>query len=314
MNETDTSPTNEPTGEPEPAADLPPGNHPLEVAARRGIGPLSPQHRGVWHGDARPCVSCGQLTLRYAAECDYCGQDLGAEMLEKMRTHAGPWYVLEHVRPFPGVSVERVIRQIRRGLITETSIVRGPATDHQWRFAVEAPGLCRYFAKCWSCHDTVSPSDTYCQHCLSFLSFEKPKSAPAVPPSAESVAAGRSRDTGQPDRAGYPPAGSSPPPTGLTTKVTASVEEATAVGRHAESADARADRLEQLSAVVEQGDLPAHEAVWDDPPRIAGIRATWVAVALLIVVVAALMFLTRTDSPETPPHRSAAPGLILQQL
>jgi len=235
-------------------------------------------------------------------------------MLEKMRAHAGPWYVLEHVRPFPGVSVERVIRQIRRGLITETSIVRGPATDHQWRFAVEAPGLCRYFGKCWNCHEEVSPSDTYCQHCLSFLSFEKPKSAPAVPPSPESMAATGSRNIGTLGAAGGTPAGSSPPRTELTPKAPAPVEESTAVRRHPESADARADRLRQLTAVVEQGDLPSHEAVWDDPPRIAGIRATWVAVALLVVVVAALMFLTRMSSPKTPAHRSAAPGLMFCQL
>ena len=100
----------------------------LEIAARRGIGPLSPQGTQVWHGFAEPCVSCGQLVKRGASECDQCGQDLSPAMLEKMRIHAGPWYVLEHVRPFPGVSLERIIRQIRRGLITGTSIVRGPGT------------------------------------------------------------------------------------------------------------------------------------------------------------------------------------------
>ncbi len=73
--------------EPEPAVELPPGSHPLEVAARRGIGPLSPRGREVWHGHARPCVSCGQLVLHDAAECDECGQDLSQEMLEKMRAN-----------------------------------------------------------------------------------------------------------------------------------------------------------------------------------------------------------------------------------
>ena len=75
-------------------ADLPPGNHPLEIAARRGIGPLSPLAGEIWHGRAEPCVSCGQLVHRGASECDGCGQDLSQAMLEKMRTHAGPWYVL----------------------------------------------------------------------------------------------------------------------------------------------------------------------------------------------------------------------------
>ena len=129
-------------------ADLPPGNHALEVAARQGIGPLSALGRETWHGRALPCVSCGQLVARNAPVCDHCAQDLSKEMLAKMAAHAGPWDVLEHVRPFPGVSLERIVRQIRRGLITETSIIRGPSTDFQWRFAVETPGLCRYFGRC----------------------------------------------------------------------------------------------------------------------------------------------------------------------
>lgn len=154
--------------------DPPLGDHPLEIAARRGIGPLSQLGLAIWHGDSTPCVSCGQIVRRGAVECEDCGQVLSEEMLEKMRAHAGPWYVLEHLRPFPGVSLERIIKQIRRGLITEVSIVRGPSTDYQWRYAVETPGICRYFGKCWQCHHAVGPADTYCPACLSYLSFEKP--------------------------------------------------------------------------------------------------------------------------------------------
>lgn len=180
--------------------EAPQGDHPLETAARRGIGPLSPLAEQVWHGNAMPCVSCGQLVLRDQRQCDNCGQDLSDEMIEKMRAHAGPWYVLEHLRPFPGVSLERVIRQIRRGVLTETSIVRGPATDFQWRFAVETAGLCRYFGRCWKCHAAVSPSDAYCPACLSFLSFDSPKPMRGAP--LEGDAAGRSPDksTGVPLR------------------------------------------------------------------------------------------------------------------
>ncbi len=158
-----------------PDDDLPPGDHALEVAARNGFGPLSPAAARVWHGDAIPCVTCGQLVHRDENGCNHCGQDLSEEMIEKMRAHSGPWYVLEHLRPFPGVSLGRIVRQIRRGLITETSIVRGPSTDFQWRFAVETPGLCRYFGRCWHCHYEIGPADSYCQGCLSHLSFEKPR-------------------------------------------------------------------------------------------------------------------------------------------
>jgi len=155
------------------APELPAGNHPLEVAARKGFGPLSKAIEKAWHGEAIPCVSCGQLARRTQNTCDECGQDLSARMIEKMRAHAGPWYVLEHLRPFPGVTLDRIIRQIRRGLITETSIVRGPATDHQWRFAVETPGLCRYFGQCWKCHNEVAPSDSTCTRCRALLTYEQ---------------------------------------------------------------------------------------------------------------------------------------------
>ena len=148
-------------------------DHPLEVAAKRGFGPLSEYSSDIWHGGGVPCVTCAQLVRRGATMCDACGQDLSPEMIQKMRAHAGPWYVYEHVRPFPGVSLDRIIRQIHRGLITETSIVRGPTTDYQWRFAVETPGLCRYFLRCWQCHDEVGASDLYCAHCLSSLSFDR---------------------------------------------------------------------------------------------------------------------------------------------
>ena len=70
MNESENPNSN---GSPRPGgsdAKLPPGNHPLEVAARRGIGPLSPHGAEIWHGHAVPCVTCGQLVRRDATECD----------------------------------------------------------------------------------------------------------------------------------------------------------------------------------------------------------------------------------------------------
>ncbi|MEK6676005.1 MAG: hypothetical protein AABZ47_10170 [Planctomycetota bacterium] len=153
--------------------DMPPGDHPLEVAARRGMGPLSPLGRNVWHGQGTPCVSCGQLVGRDEPTCGHCGQDLSQKMLSRMKAHAGPWYVFEHVRPFPGVSFQRLVRQIRRGVLTETSIIRGPATDHQWRFAVETPGVCLYFGKCWHCHGDAITSATRCAHCGAHLLWDK---------------------------------------------------------------------------------------------------------------------------------------------
>jgi hypothetical protein len=98
-------------------------------------------------------------------------------MITKMQAHCGPWYVHEHVRPFPGVSLERLIRQARRGNLTATTIVRGPTTYHQWRFAAETPGLSKYVGKCWNCQATVAENATYCHTCDVHL--DRPVGEPA---------------------------------------------------------------------------------------------------------------------------------------
>jgi hypothetical protein len=137
----------------------------LETAAERGIGPLSPLVAEVWHGRSQPCVSCGELILRTDMVCSQCGQNHSLEMVTKIQAHSGPWYVHEHVRPFPGVNLDRLIRQARRGNLTPTTIVRGPTTYHQWRFAAETPGLSKYVGRCWNCQAAVTENDTYCDNC-----------------------------------------------------------------------------------------------------------------------------------------------------
>jgi hypothetical protein len=364
MNPPETSTTDTPSPL-ESDSDPPPGNHALEIAARAGFGPLSPLGRKAWHGDAAPCVSCGQLVRREETVCDRCGQDLSEEMLDKMRAHAGPWFVLEHVRPFPGVSLERIIRQIRRGLITETSIVRGPSTDYQWRFAVETPGLCRCFGRCWHCHQQVSLTDTYCRHCLSSLSFEKPRSIPPAPAATSELVPGAPVASGLVPGANAPPikgdattqipvasglvpgatirAGSVsdrlPPPFPRGDKGGSSSEPgAQATGGlsdpRAESirlGEARADRavspnrqstidnrqspivsgdgspeLARLSAAIRQANVPQHVTEWDEPPRVAGVRATWIAAALMLIAVVVLLLISRARSDRPLPPPSAA--------
>jgi len=276
--------------------DVPAGNHALEVAARRGFGPLSAAARRIWHGDATPCVTCGQLVRREDDQCDHCSQDLREEMLEKMRAHAGPWFVLEHLRPFPGVSLDRIIRQIRRGLITETSIVRGPATQYHWRFAVETPGLCRYFNRCWHCHHEVKPAETYCAACLSNLAFETPR-ANVAPPLVGGAAA---------------PADASPRP---APTVAPPLLGAAAVGRPSPRVPAPAavsSELEKLATAVRKLDHIPPAPDWDAPARIGPFRASWLAAAILITATIILLIIiqSRTRStPSAPPATSAAAPL-----
>ena len=170
-------------------------DHPLAVAARNGIGPLSVRAREVWHGQSAPCASCAQLNDREAEQCSYCGQDLSGPMLEKMAKHSGPWFVYDNVRPFPGVSLERIVSLIRRGALQPTSIVRGPTTRYQWRYAVEAPIISRHMGRCWRCQAAVSLDDSACPECNVVLhgSYKEdqlpPPGAPPAPADVEDLPA-----------------------------------------------------------------------------------------------------------------------------
>jgi len=254
---------------------LPAGNHPLEVAARHGFGPLSSAGGEAWHGNATPCVTCGQLVPRDARHCHSCGQDLRPAMLEKMRAHAGPWYVLEHLRPFPGVNLERIVKQIHRGLITETSIVRGPATSYQWRFALETPGLCRYFGKCWKCYSKVGQSETACQQCGAHLTFEPVRGAVASAWPGRPAALGAT-GTSQTPEGGF----------GVTSTRQAAIKAMST------------DELDRLRAALHEA--PAKGTRLDEPARIAGVRVSWIATAMVVLAVVALLVVSRLRSEASP--------------
>lgn len=265
---------------------VPTGNHPLEVAARQGLGPLSPKASEVWHGEATPCVTCGQLVAREATRCGHCGQDLSPGMIEKMKAHAGPWYVLELLRPFPGVNLERIVKQIRRGLITETSIVRGPATSYQWRFALETPGLCRYFGKCWKCNNHVGHSETMCQQCGAHLTFEPARSF-------ASAAFG--------NRSTMPVAAT--PPSDLVVPVTATKSPTAAAVEGCE--------LDHLRAVVSTTPLRTADNRTEAPAKIGGVRVGWIAAGMVAVVVIVLLLISQSRSDPAPkpvPARVTTPA------
>ncbi|MCG3136208.1 MAG: hypothetical protein HJJLKODD_00034 [Phycisphaerae bacterium] len=144
-------------------------SHPLVIAAQQGYGPMSPKAQTIWHGDSTPCASCGMLNLRTALQCHHCQQDLSQPMLQKMAEHSGPWFVHDPIRPIPGISLERMIKQIRRGVLTRTSIVRGPTTFYQWRYATETPLIARLLGYCWQCQAVVAEKERYCPKCKAML-------------------------------------------------------------------------------------------------------------------------------------------------
>ena len=294
--------------------EMPPGDHALEVAARRGVGPLSPAGRDVWHGRTRPCASCGQLVDRDDQKCGQCGQDLSGPMLDKMRAAAGPWYVLEHVRPFPGVRFERLVRQILRGVLTETSIVRGPTTNHQWRFAVETPGLAKYFGRCWDCHGEVRVTDEFCTDCLTQLDQLEP-----IPPLPRSFNLTSPLVGGEPNQVTSPLVGGEP------NKVASPLVGSAVDSPPAHSPPTRGDatyaapvpgssqELRELSEVVEKAEMREAGHSVDDTPRIAGVRATWVVFGLLVVFIVALVAIVQERQGAEPPTEEATPLYSIPQ-
>ena len=281
---------------PGPDDELPPGDHALEVAARHGFGPLSPAAKRVWHGGAIPCVTCGQLVHREEDRCDHCGQDLSEEMIEKMRAHAGPWYVLEHLRPFPGVALDRIVRQIRRGLITETSIIRGPSTDYQWRFAVETPGLCRYFGKCWHCHQEVGSSDSYCQSCLSHLTFEKPRPISELRPIHEPRASARADVSVHSEPRDSARAETVPSLPSLVNRRTVPILEP-------------GSEIAKLANVVHRLEATPY-AYSNTPPRIGTVATTWIAVAVLVLAIIGVVWVARLRSSGVRPFAPTITGMV----
>ncbi|MCC7294175.1 MAG: zinc ribbon domain-containing protein [Phycisphaerales bacterium] len=304
-----------------PAPDMPPGDHPLEVAARKGIGPLSPAGSSVWHGQCEPCVSCGQLVTRGSHECDSCGQDLSPQMRRKMGEAAGPWFVFEHVRPFPGISFERLVRQIRKGVVTATSIVRGPTTQYQWHFAGETPALARYLGICWHCGETVSPAETYCHACLTHMDgtpqaqpltetavaamhLPPPETKPGVLRAVAAVgadgigAASGARALTAPrvtEPVGRMSAAAPPAPQRPASPVRSAA---------VPSPEALTEELRALTAVLEEAENLGPEPVVDEPARIAGIRATWLIGIVFVILFGALIGVIKLRERQ---HSSAPP-------
>ena len=254
------------------------GRSAVELGGQRGIGPLSPLAAHAWHGQAKPCVSCGQLVRRTTNACDQCGQDLSARMLFRMQSHCGPWYVLEHVRPFPGVTLDRLVLQARRGVLTPTTIVRGPATYHQWRFAGETPMLSKHLGLCWRCQASVGVEDRLCPVCRVNLDGETDVLFKQARPELVAQAAG-------------------PPPPVRPHSVT--------------PAAAGPDRLEELTAAVRSPQASPGLVVGAAPQRIVGIRVGWLVGGMLLLLIVGLCWVIRARLKQTGPSKGPAVSVMI---
>jgi len=156
----------------------------------------------------------------------------------------GPWFVLDEVNPSgPGVSWKKMLSLIERGKVTPETIVRGPATGGQWRFAGQSPSVATRLGLCWSCQSPLPPVRTasVCEQCGAALNGpvnwpDELDVAPAAPvssadeeparaiPTARGVRAARGGGNGKaplvapvvarPPKAAPPPPAEEPPSAG----------------------------------------------------------------------------------------------------
>ncbi|MEM7228256.1 MAG: hypothetical protein AAF432_05495 [Planctomycetota bacterium] len=111
--------------------------------------------------------------------CPYCGDTQGAsdrcracgglfEPLSRQATHnaMGPWFLRDPEQPFrPGCSYDTLLMLVDRGVVTKTTIVRGPTTKQFWTVARRVPGLAHRLGCCHECSTPVDPTDHGCHAC-----------------------------------------------------------------------------------------------------------------------------------------------------
>ena len=73
------------------------------------------------------------------------------------------------------------------------------------------------------------------------------------------------------------------------------------------SAPPSGDQLKELTAAVDGGEVPTHDPAWEAPPRVGRLSATWIAAALLIAAILALMWLAQLRNKDTTPTGPATP-------
>jgi len=100
---------------------------------------------------------------------DRCRQCRGLfEPLSQQATQIamGPWFIRDPQMPFrPGCSYDVLLKQIRSGKITRSTIVRGPTTHQFWLLARHVPGVAHLLGICHRCGAEVDPAARACRAC-----------------------------------------------------------------------------------------------------------------------------------------------------
>jgi hypothetical protein len=120
------------------------------------------------------CPFCGNFHTDIGRPCRHCGTEDNTAARAAARKRVGPWFVLQSKNlAAPGMSHQALLAQIRGGLVTDRSVIRGPATGQLWRLAGKVRGISREFGTCYGCNGDLYPADPVCPHC------QRPQSLPA---------------------------------------------------------------------------------------------------------------------------------------
>lgn len=111
------------------------------------------------------CPYCGRGTL-LAARCEQCKGLLDPLSRQATQNSMGPWFIHDPQSPFrPGCSYEVIREMVRRGKITEQTVLRGPNSRQYWMLASRTPAVANLLGKCHNCQHTVDASAVSCPSC-----------------------------------------------------------------------------------------------------------------------------------------------------
>ncbi len=112
------------------------------------------------------CPYCGNTQTQPDDRCAGCGGYFDQLSLKVTQQHMGPWFIRDRHNPFrPGCTYDVLVKQIQKGKITPTTILRGPTTRQYWSVARHVPGVAHRLGYCHACGARVEPTDQTCSHC-----------------------------------------------------------------------------------------------------------------------------------------------------
>ncbi|MFA7237233.1 MAG: zinc ribbon domain-containing protein [Phycisphaeraceae bacterium] len=112
------------------------------------------------------CPYCGNTQTEPEDRCAACGGFFDPLSLKVTQQHMGPWFVRDRNNPFrPGCSFEVLVRQIEKGKLKPTTIIRGPTTKQYWSVARHVPGVSHLLGYCHNCGAHVDANAESCGKC-----------------------------------------------------------------------------------------------------------------------------------------------------